>query len=80
MIRLSFVSNSSSSSFVIPKKYLTKDDYDTYEQMIFDSSRYNEELRESEHYIYGRISNDNGILIRMFKKYENKEGVDYYES
>jgi len=79
MIRLGFVSNSSSSSFVVPKKYLTKDDYDTYEQMVFDS-RYDEELHESENYVYGRFSNHNGILTRMFKKYENMDGVDYYES
>ena len=78
-LRVGFVSNSSSSSFVIPKKYLTKDDYDTYEQMVFDS-RYDEELHESENYIYGRFSNHNGILARMFKKYEDKEGVDFYES
>lgn len=80
MIRLGFVSNSSSSSFVIPKKYLDKNDYETYEQMIFDSPRCDDELHESDHYIYGKVSNHNGILTRMFKKYENMEGVDYYES
>lgn len=76
-IRIGFISNSSSSSFVIPKKYLDENDYETYEQMIFDSPRWDDELHESEHYIYGRISYHNGILTRIFKKYKNMEGVDY---
>ena len=74
MIRLGFVSNSSSSSFVIPKKYLTEEDREVCEQHMYDSDS---DIRESEHYMYGTFSMHNVCLTRVFKKYEGKEGVDY---
>jgi hypothetical protein len=74
MIRLGFVSNSSSSSFVIPKKYLTDEDREVCEQFMYDVDT---SIHESEHYMYGTFSMHNVCLTRVFKKYEGKEGVDY---
>lgn len=74
MIRLGFVSNSSSSSFVIPKKYLTEDDNEIIENHMYDGDT---EIHESEHYLYGTFSMHNICLANLFKKYVNKEGVDY---
>jgi hypothetical protein len=78
MIRLGFVSNSSSSSFVIPKKNLTKEELDLYQECRWDSMN-DEDTRETEHYIYGRVKKDN-VLNDMFKKHIEDEDVDYYES
>lgn len=74
MIRLGFISNSSSSSFVIPKKYLTNEDREVCEQHMYDGDS---DINESEHYMYGRFSMHNVCLTRVLKKYEGKEGVDY---
>ena len=74
MIRLGFVSNSSSSSFVIPKKYLTEEDKGIIENHMYDGDT---EIHESEHYMYGTFSMHDMCLINVFKKYRNKEGVDY---
>ena len=74
MIRLGFVSNSSSSSFVIPKKYLTDEDREICEQHMYDGES---DIHESEHYMYGTFSMHNVCLTRIFIKYMNKEGVDY---
>ena len=77
MIRLGFVSNSSSSSFVIPKKHLSPGELESLQESMYDTT-YNESIHETEHYIYGRISHENeanGII----KKHLNKDGVDYDE-
>lgn len=79
MIRLGFVSNSSSSSFVIPKKYLSEEEISIYKEYMDDCDYCEEELRESETYLYGKISMHNKELNRMFKKYKDMDGVDYYE-
>ena len=76
MIRLGFVSNSSSSSFVIPKKYFTKEDYEIIEHHMYGGG-YDTEISESEHYLYGRFSMHDICLTKIFKKYQGKEGVDY---
>lgn len=79
MIRYGFISNSSSTSFVIPIKYLTKEEVDIYRDYTDNYSQYNEELRMTNNYIYGRMAHCNP-LNNMIKKYSDKEGVDYYES
>ena len=77
MIRTGFVSNSSSSSFVIPKKNLTKEELEHYQECMWDT-RSNESTHETEQYIYGRVSRENE-LNTMFKKHMNEDGVDYDE-
>ncbi len=78
-IRLGFVSNSSSSSFVIPKKYLSEKDLEIYHE--YSEHSYNtycdDELHETQKYIYGRISMHNTKLFDVFRKYLKMEGVDY---
>lgn len=76
-VRNGFVSNSSSSSFVIPKKYLSKDDYEIYDQLMWGSDDYDTELHESENYIFGKVSYHNKILQKIMKPYANLEGVDF---
>jgi len=80
-IRLGFVSNSSSSSFVIPKKYLSEKDLETYNEYseFGNNVHYDDDLHETEKYIYGRISIHNIILKDLFKKFLNLDGVDYYD-
>ena len=77
MIRLGFISNSSSSSFVIPKKYLSEEELSIYNEYMDDYDFDEDELHEGELYIYGRISYHNKELNRMFKKHKDQEGVDY---
>lgn len=79
MIRLGFVSNSSSSSFVIPKKYLTEENLEFYRQFAETSNNYDDELHETSMYIYGRVAYRNVILQKMFKSFVGKEGVDFYD-
>ena len=77
MIRLGFISNSSSSSFVIPKKYLSEEEMDIYREYMDDYEYCDDELFEGELYMYGRISMHNRELNRMFKKHKDQDGVDY---
>jgi hypothetical protein len=77
MIRLGFVSNSSSSSFVIPKKYLSEEEISIVHEYMDDYDYCDDELFESELYLYGRISMHNRELNRMFKKHKDQDGVDY---
>ena len=77
MIRLGFVSNSSSSSFVIPKKYLNDETLSIYQEYMNDCDYYEDELHEGQIYIYGRLSYHNRELNRMFKKFKGLDGVDY---
>jgi hypothetical protein len=77
MIRTGFISNSSSSSFVIPKKNLTKEELEHYQECRWDT-RSDESTLETDNYIYGRVSRENE-LNTMFKKHMNEDGVDYYE-
>jgi len=77
MIRLGFVSNSSSNLFVIPKKYLTLGELESLQESRYNITQ-NEDIHETAQYMYGRISRENeanGII----KKYLNKDGVDYDE-
>jgi hypothetical protein len=80
MIRIGFVSNSSSSSFVIPKKILTDDELHKYQtHRLWESTYDNEDIYETEHYICGRIRNDN-VLNNILKNHMKEDGVEYYES
>jgi hypothetical protein len=79
MRRLGFVSNSSSTSFVVPKKYLTKDELEIYNTHADGYTTYDEELYSSEHYIYGKVSMHNSELGRILNKYSQNEDVDYYD-
>jgi hypothetical protein len=77
MIRTGFVSNSSSSSFVIPKKYLNPMELEALEESMYNTM-YNENIHETDHYIYGRITRDNEAN-EIIKKHVGKDGVDYDE-
>lgn len=77
MIRLGFVSNSSSSSFIIPKKLLNVKELEEIQEKSYETF-HNEEIHETEHYFYGRISRDN-TLNSILKLHESDEGVEYYE-
>lgn len=77
--RLTFVSNSSSTSFVIPKEYLSKKDLNLYHihRERCDDYCGDQHLCESESYIYGEVSYHNDELNKILEKYMNKKGVDY---
>jgi len=77
MIRLGFVSNSSSSSFIIPKKILRPHDIGRVQEESYNTS-HNEEIHETEHYFYGRINREN-TLNELLKSHESDNGVEYYE-
>lgn len=77
MIRTGFVSNSSSSSFVIPKKYLNPGELESLQDYMYDTMQ-NESIHETEHYMYGRISRENEAN-EIIKKHLNQDGVDYDE-
>lgn len=77
MRRLGFVSNSSSTSFVIPKKYLMKEELEMYEEYADGYTTCDEELYSTEHYIYGKVSMHNSELNRMLIKYSKKKDADY---
>lgn len=67
-IRLNFVSNSSSASFILVKEYLTKDDV----SKILDynkKSRYeNWNIKEDSRFLKGFTVMDNGYLFDWIKK------------
>lgn len=77
--RYCFVSNSSSMSFILPKKVLSIEDYDMV-QNIFeaDNLREGESMYESPSYFCGRVDQFHPI-IGLVKHYGDKEGVDCYE-
>ena len=77
LIRLHFVSNSSSTSFVIPKKYLTKEELEMYKEHADGYTTCDEELFSSEHYIYGKVSMHNSELEKVLSKYAKKKDADY---
>ena len=77
-IRYTFVSNSSSSSFIIPKKYLTEKEFIIYEHYCEQGSPYcDDELHSSRYYIYGKVSIHNCYLTEIFYKYKDLDGVEY---
>jgi len=76
-IRLGFVSNSSSSSFIIPKKLLTDEELTDIQERAYETF-HNEEIHETEHYFYGRISREN-TLNGLLKSHKSDSGVEYYE-
>jgi hypothetical protein len=79
--RLGFVSNSSSSSFIIPKKYLSEKDLAIYHEYSDNGHGIccDDDLNETEKYIYGRVSMHNMGLNNLFKKFKNLDGVEYYD-
>jgi len=77
MRRLGFVSNSSSSSFVIPKKYLTREDLKIYDEYSNNDEFCDDDLHEGNIYLYGSVSMHNLELNRIFRKYLHMEGVEF---
>lgn len=75
--RNGFISNSSSTAFIIPKKYLSKEDLEIYHDYMHDNYDCDDELNEGEAYIHGNVSMHNKELNRLFKKFKGKEGVEY---
>lgn len=79
-IRNGFVSNSSSASFVIPKKLMSEEDLEIYDEYRNDynfSDLMEDDLHATNQYIFGQLSMHNKELNRIFKKYIGMEGVDY---
>jgi hypothetical protein len=77
-VRNGFVSNSSSSSFIIPKKYLNESELKYMQNEMCGVLYENEFIREYPQYMCGRISrhhNLNDILV----KYIYLDGVDYFD-
>ena len=77
MRRLGFVSNSSSSSFVIPKKYFTKKEIEIYNEYRNNGEFGDDYLHEGNTYLYGSVSMHNLELNRIFRKYLHMEGVEF---
>ena len=78
IIRVGFVSNSSSSSFVIPKKVMLPNDVKKLSNVACNySSCCDTEITESEMYFYGHISIHDDILTELVKKYCNHDGVEW---
>jgi hypothetical protein len=77
MRRLGFVSNSSSTSFVIPKKYLTNEELEIYYEYRNDSKFGEDDLNIGNIYLYGSVSMHNLELNRIFRKYLHMEGVEF---
>jgi hypothetical protein len=77
-IRTGFVSNSSSSSFVIPKIVMLPNDIKKLshaaEHYFSDS---NTDITESEKYFHGRISIHDILLSEIVTKYLNHESVEW---
>lgn len=77
-IRYGFVSNSSSSSFILPRKHLSNEDDKIISNACCNGTDYfHDELYSSSNYFYGRVSHHNINLLDVIKKYKNFEGVDY---
>jgi len=77
-VRNGFVSNSSSSSFIIPKKYLDALELNRMQAAMDDVLYENEFIRDYPQYICGRVSRHhelNDILV----KYQYLDGVDYFD-
>jgi hypothetical protein len=77
MRRLGFVSNSSSTSFVIPKKYLTNEELEIYYEYRNDSKFGEDDLNIGNIYLYGYVSMHNTELNRIFRKYSHEDGVEF---
>ena len=81
MIRLHFVSNSSSTSFVIPKKYFTKEEIEIYNEYRNNGEFGEDDLNIGNIYLYGSVSMHNlelnEVLNRIFRKYLHMEGVEF---
>jgi hypothetical protein len=78
--RYCFVSNSSSMSFIIPKRVLSDEDCAILQGMVDtgDMLRSNETLYATPSYFCGRVDSFHPI-IGLVKHYGDKEGVDCYE-
>lgn len=77
-VRNGFVSNSSSSSFIIPKKYLNESELKHIRDAMDDTLYENEFIREYPQYMCGRISRYHN-LNDMLLKYQSLDGVDYFD-
>jgi hypothetical protein len=77
-VRNGFVSNSSSSSFIIPKKYLDVSELIRMQDAMDDVLYENEFIRDYPQYICGRISRYHP-LNDILTKYQYLDGVDYFD-
>lgn len=68
-IRSGFVSNSSSSSFVLDKKYLTSDEINLIKNFECEVEYWS--IEEDEDFVRGFTSMDNGYLKEFIKKQIN---------
>jgi len=79
-IGMGFISNSSSTSFIIPKKVLSEEDYAILQDMLdVYNLREDESMHEAPSYFCGRVNHFHPI-IGLIKHYGDKEGVDCYEN
>ncbi len=71
-IRLGFVSNSSSASFVIGKNFMTKKQIEEFSTWAIrfneDEDTYESYIHEDEYYFFGEISIHESVKIKDFLK------------
>lgn len=79
-VRNGFVSNSSSSSFIIPKEYISKEQITKYRHLS-DREDYpgchESTYHESNLYIYGSVSYHDAVMRDFLGVFHGKPGVDY---
>lgn len=78
-MRFGFVSNSSSSSFVIPRKCMGDADIKRWHELerreMFSGS-WESDFRSSRLYIFGFVSNHDTEMRDFLKRFENCDGAE----
>lgn len=81
-IRVGFVSNSSSSSFVIAKCYMNKEQIEKFKEFLKENSEnFGEEtwIRETELYFQGELSNHDELVMVFLDELGLSEFTSLYQ-
>lgn len=71
-IRYGFVSNSSSSSFCIHKRYMTKEQMEEFRQILtLNNDGYY--VSESKNYFIGTVSQHNGSIFKFLEQFNRDD-------